>query len=844
MKKITLVLLTAALIFALISCGATETPHCTEHVDNDADNKCDACSEVINTETDNTKVALISDGQINFQIVRAMDADSGIMTLLNPLKSTVEKLGSSLQIVSDKVTNETDIEVLIGDVTSRGEEYKYDKYSLGSEGYIIKKIGNKIIINGGSSTSLILALETFIEDILGIKSEATELKDVTIEDSQSVVEIQSGYRITSIEINGIDIRGYTIAFDIYNSAHLDAATELNNFLYTKAGYYLPLVDISKADKSIIIESVKDAGEDGFRVRSDDNDSLHIECAYSNAFSSAFANFLNNELRLKDGDIDFDSSYNYTEVVNVVYYEDFMHLSVDGNDYLAIKAAHDYANKGGQTVKAGRNKKYTITDICDENGKYAPIVIKTNVDWGNAEILIDDTSITNVNDGNNKNIFVVESDYEEIKLTRSQIAEMFPDGISASDTTQILWNYDFPALVVVINSGHKNYIRYGGNANNGANQKELIIVDKNGNLDPTANFMFDYEKVTSVTVYRTDVEPITISGGIVTTKASRHCQKDANGNFTSAYYKRGIQVTRPNTTLKGIKHYVTNEVESAPNDKKSKGPAYSGFFTTSATSNVYIIDCVLTARRYYKIAGTYDFNANTTNNIVLKNCTQSNFYLLDEDGNPTETLSMAGSMYWGVGGTNYCKNMVYDGCELTRYDAHSGVHNGKIINSKVTAINLIGAGDMLIENCDLEPTSTNIITLRSDYGSTWKGTVTIKNCRVKNSNTSMSIFAMTWVNHNFGYTVHMPNVVIDNLTFAKTPKEIMIFKETANKGYYTMATEYNIHEDTLKNGDKNINKVAPSEFITVINTNGYKYTLVDVPFFVKTKVSENIERKIK
>ena len=91
---------------------------------------------------------------------------------------------------------------------------------------------------------------------------------------------------------------------------------------------------------------------------------------------------------------------------------------------------------------------------------------------------------------------------------------------------------------------------------------------------------------------------------------------------------------------------------------------------------------------------------------------------------------------------------------------------------------------------------------------------------------------------------MPNVVIDNLTFAKTPKEIMIFKETANKGYYTMATEYNIHEDTLKNGDKNINKVAPSEFITVINTNGYKYTLVDVPFFVKTKISENIERKIK
>ena len=153
-------------------------------------------------------------------------------------------------------------------------------YSLGYEGFIIKRIDNKIIVLGGSEEAQKDAFKTFVEDYIGYKKGKTP-KSLSVSADDDIDEAQKNYRITSIKINGNDIKGYNIAvtddIDVYEAA----AESLQYTLYTKAGYWLPIVDIEEAgEKSIVIASVEDAGKDGFRIEVRENN-LVIECAYNN-----------------------------------------------------------------------------------------------------------------------------------------------------------------------------------------------------------------------------------------------------------------------------------------------------------------------------------------------------------------------------------------------------------------------------------------------------------------------------------------------------------------------------------------------------------------------------------
>ena len=59
-----------------------------------------------------------------------------------------------------------------------------------------------------------------------------------------------------------------------------------------------------------------------------------------------------------------------------------------NDFAAIKAAHDYANKHNIPVKIEGDNTYYIGDV-EIDGKAEIAIIKTDVDWGNAKFIIDD-----------------------------------------------------------------------------------------------------------------------------------------------------------------------------------------------------------------------------------------------------------------------------------------------------------------------------------------------------------------------------------------------------------------------------------------------------------------------
>jgi hypothetical protein len=196
--------------------------------------------------------------------------------------------------------------------------------------------------------------------------------------------------------------------------------------------------------------------------------------------------------------------------------------------------------------------------------------------------------------------------------------------------------------------------------------------------------------------------------------------------------------------------------------------------------------------------------------------------------------MHDNLYWGIMGSSYCKNITYDSCIMSRFDAHAGIYNGKITNCTMNGIEIIGGGDFLIENSKLVLSRNILIDLRTDYGSTWRGNITIRNCEVVNFKPeSTHIFAGHWANWEFGYTCYMPNLTIDGLKFDTVEGPIRIFRLSAkNNGVDSINDR--IHESTLLDGTENKNPYVPSEFIKVTNSD-YDYTLPPYPCFENINV---------
>ena len=169
------------------------------------------------------------------------------------------------------------------------------------------------------------------------------------------------------------------------------------------------------------------------------------------------------------------------------------------------------------------------------------------------------------------------------------------------------------------------------------------------------------------------------------------------------------------------------------------------------------------------------------------------------------------------GTNYCKNMTYDGCLLSRLDAHAGVYNVTIKDTTILNIKLIGGGTALIENTKVyDKENGNFIVLRADYGSTWRGDIIIKDCSYYNSSKDAYIISATWNDFPFfkNNQTSLPNVTIDNLTIANSSGSQYIFK-------FTSSTD-GVDQEYI-NGQKNQNQMNVSVNVTIKNNvKGYKY----------------------
>ena len=775
-------------------CNATLP--CSEHVNFDNDGECDKCGAPIQGTAAN--IHLIEGMLANFKFVIAKDCPSDVhrtisMDIIRELTKSDVEISTTTEGSSSDVQEE--IEVLVGGVKNRGNKYYYDGHLLGEKGYLISIIDSKIVITAGSTEKLCEVLIDFAEEVIGLGS---EIFDVTMTAADCKYYKQDDYLISDIKIDGnLLSQNYKIIFDSSNKSHTATAESIRNAIYSTVGIYLDFSDDATAEEAIVIRYTENLDhEESFRIYTEGKRMI-IEASYSNVFEKMTAKFLEEELYSYEGSKSFSGKV-FTRDVSVVYYEDFGAVG-DGvtDDFEAIYNAHVYANDGGQKVLGNPDATYYIYD---SNSKTIPI--KTDVDWRGANFIIDDRTLSSVSNSATysiatKNIFSVEREFAAIKITdRETLDRLTAEGINPS-ATKInieLEDWDGNIFLVVYNSSHKVFRRKGYSNYDGDSMQEVIVIDKDGNIREDTPVTFNYTYISSVYAYRyNESSGVTVENATFTTRASQVNVKGKN----DSYFNRGISITRAYTTLKNIKHYVTDEiplleqVDSNGNVVKY-GSIYHGFFSASYTTNVTLDGCVLTGRRSYTKAdggadGTYDLSGNRINKFVLKNCIQSNFWVtVDEnyvihaatEDTPGAILSMESitvngkslKLHWGIGGSNYCKNFEYIGSTLSRLDAHAGLQDGKIINSTVNFISLTGSGDFLIEDSRwfaAGPSYTNnaVIYLRNDYGSTWNGTITIKNVSAY-THTSYTSYVVnhTYNNWYYGYTAHFPNLHIENLDF--------------------------------------------------------------------------------
>ena len=400
-----------------------------------------------------------------------------------------------------------------------------------------------------------------------------------------------------------------------------------------------------------------------------------------------------------------------------------------DDTDAIAAAHAYANQQGLRVKADEGVTYYI------GGRERTAIIGTDTDFGTAAFIIDDTEVEN----RNASIFMVSS----------RLKSFHPEGITSLKRNQekIKVSLPGPCLITVTDSLVKRYIRFGLNQNNGSPQTDIFIVHKDGHVDMDAPIIWDFDHITEITALPMDEDTLYITGGRFTTIAN---QAESKYN----YYSRNIAIRRSNVLVDGMEHHITGEGEH--------GAPYGGFINIRDCSHVTVKNTILTGHFTYRTIGSagkpvsmgsYDISVSRALHVSFVNCSQTN--------------DINDRRYWGILGSNYCKNLLYDNCTFSRFDAHMGVANATIRNSTLghMGINAIGSGVLSVENCTLY--GRNLINLRSDYGSTWQGEFIIRNCVfVPAGGHAISASLIGGSNsgqHDFGYTCYMPErISIENL----------------------------------------------------------------------------------
>ena len=779
MKKLLILLLTLTLCLGLIACG-TDTA-CTDHIDADADKKCDTCGTAVEPDggekEENTPLGddlvLVSNKKTVFAVMCANSLSGKATEYVNNFVKSLNRYyleDQDLKLNYDAPGFDDAVEIIFGTPIYRGEQFIKDEHYLGYKGFSVELIGNKLFVLAGGDKGYQEAIKYLEDTLFNLDGYGENVIDTLVIPAGTKYEyFATDYSIEQFTVGGTAISEFVIAYDSSAKDAKTAATTLRNTIYKDAGVwldYVSLSDVTDEQKVIYVENTRGdkarRTDDGFTVYVKDGD-LHIECEFENKFEEAMYSFI--DAKITSGKVSISKTYTFTKDVRNIYYKDFGAVG-DGvtDDFYALKACHDEANKYGHTVNAESGATYYIGGA---NGTDS-IIVKTDTYLNCCSFIWDDKVLPDPSESKAylSPIYQIAPSEASYSLSGSKL----PVKSIASGAT-VIENFTpgKRVLVLISDSTKSHYIRYGGNQNNGAAQKEILIVNADGTIDPSTPVEWDYTTLTKMEVYHIDEDPLVFSGG----RKGQINDYSALGVFDNLdcidratvytifndapseykYHDRNIEVCRSNVTVQNFEHILDDDVEtSAP---------YAGFINVLYATDVTVDGCVFQKQEAFSTMGaggtasmgSYEIHADYANNVTWQNCRQSNFF--QPDGSV---------VYKGYMATNYCKNLVFDNMTSCSFDSHCALYNGTIKNSTVEHLNFIGAGLCKLENVTVYTDgSSAAICLREDYGSTWKGDVVIDGLTMKTSKETptLSVMRAYWTNHNFGYTCYLPKSVSIN-----------------------------------------------------------------------------------
>ena len=398
------------------------------------------------------------------------------------------------------------------------------------------------------------------------------------------------------------------------------------------------------------------------------------------------------------------------------------------DMPAICAAHEYANERGLPVRARPDAAYHL------GGRPLTAAVETDTDWNTARFTVDDTAA----EDNKHALFAVRSRLgpEEVRIETL-----------ARDQRQVDARPRHDCHVRVENDARRLFIRRGLNQNEGVAQSDCFILRRDGAVEGPVDW--DYERISRIEARPIDPERLTLRGGVFTTLANRMRQEEGYN-----YWARNIAVSRSNTLVEGLTHYVAGETEV--------GHPYSGFVNVQQCADITLRDCFFSGHKIYSTLGaagkpvnmgSYDVNANNVVNFTMRGCRMNH---------------VNDRTRWGVIGSNFCKNILLEDCTLSRMDTHMGVSGGYTVRRCTLGwmgLNAIGRGPLLVEGSTLYGNA--LVNFRPDYGSTWDGEVVVRDCRWVPAGGQQCQPCMIGAKndgmHDFGYPCSMPaEVRVDGL----------------------------------------------------------------------------------
>jgi hypothetical protein len=456
-----------------------------------------------------------------------------------------------------------------------------------------------------------------------------------------------------------------------------------------------------------------------------------------------------------------------ESSGVVTYEGFGAVG-DGvaDDLPAIVAAHAFANEHNLPVRSNPEATYHL------GTRALTAIIQTNTDWNTSRFIIDDSA--GVQDSA-RPLFEITSALQPLALEIDSLKR---------DQARLDVRPEVDSVVMVENQDKRLFIRRGRNQNSGSPQREVFILRTDGTIEGAIEW--DYDQITKVEAWPIDPEPLIVSGGHFTLIANRVDNRGTN----PAYWWRNILINRSNTVIDGITRKVTGETEI--------GAPYTGFLKPDSCANITLRNCRIDPHKVYWVIGsagepvpkgTYGYTANYVVNLTMQACTMEDIH--DESR-------------WGIMGTNHMKNFLIEDCVLSRVDVHKGVSGSFIIRRSELGwqgIKAIGRGELIIE--DTTVYSGSFVEFRPDYGSTWDGTVVIRNSkwvpipRESDANTVFNI--RNDGTHDFGYTCSMPRVItidglhIDDSHLDGDIKELAFFRDPGGLNAATQPFPYQFTE---------------------------------------------------